>query len=156
MLLRTVFLLIAAVAATYGSCLKLDGQEVCTPTYTRLDDGLQSFASPSSAAMPVIQEKQRWLTPYRASQITLIGGMTADIASSWGCAEANPMLRSADGRFYMKGTLIKVGGTSAGLVLTHLLKRKFPKLEKPLAFLLGGSSSVLYYTAIRNHSMPCY
>lgn len=155
MLLRTTFLLIAAVAAAQASCLKLDGQDVCTPSYTRLDDGLESFSTPTAPSLVQLQEKKRWLTPYRISQIAIVGAMTADIASSWGCAEANPLLRSADGRFYAKGTAIKVGVTSAGLLMTHLLKRKFPKLEKPLTFMLGSSSGFLYYTAIRNTTMPC-
>ncbi|BDC52896.1 hypothetical protein F183_A52110 [Bryobacterales bacterium F-183] len=158
MLLRTTLLLIAAVGAAQASCLKLDGQDVCTPSYTRLENGLDSFSSPSSSNINAEQfkEKQRWLTPYRASQLALLGGMAADISSSWGCAEANPLLRSADGRFYAKGTVIKVGLTSAGLLMTHMFKRKFPKLEKPLAFMMGSTSGFLYYTAFRNHSMPCY
>lgn len=156
MLLRTTLLLIAAVAAAQASCPKLEGQDVCAPSYTRLEDGLESFSAANAPSLVQIQEKKRWLTPYRASQLALVGAMTADIGSSWGCAEANPILRSADGRFYGRGTAIKVGVTSTGLLLTHLLKRKFPKLEKPLTFMLGSSSGFLYYTAIRNTTMPCY
>lgn len=112
------------------------------------------MASSRLAAPPDFTPK--WMSPYRMAQFALVGAAAADIASSWGCAEANPILRSADGRFGGRGFALKAGFTAGSLVATHLLKKKFPKLERPLTFMMGGSSTFLYTTAFRNHSQPCY
>lgn len=98
----------------------------------------------------------KWMSPYRMAQFAMVGAAAADIASSWGCAEANPILRSSDGRFRAQGLAIKAGFTAGSLVATHLLKKKFPKFERPLTFMMGGTSTFLYTTAFRNHSKPCY
>lgn len=98
----------------------------------------------------------KWTSPYRIAQFALVGAAAADIASSWGCAEANPLLRSGDGRFRAQGSVIKVGLTAGSLVAGHYLRKRFPKLEKPLAIAMGTTSAFLYTTAFRNHSQACY
>jgi hypothetical protein len=110
--------------------------------------------TPAKLDMPVVW-KRPWLTPFRAYEISMIGAVAADSASSWGCFEANPLLRSTDGRFGAKGTLIKVAISGGGLLLAHLLHRKYPKLEKPLTFVLGGGSAWLHGVAIRNRAVGC-
>lgn len=101
------------------------------------------------------QTKGQWLTPLRVAEFSLIGGIAADSLSSWGCYESNPLLRSADGRFGAKGFAIKAGISGGGLLVAHLLRRKFPKLEKPLSFAFGGSAAWLHGIAIRNRAVGC-
>jgi hypothetical protein len=91
----------------------------------------------------------------RAFEISLAGAIAADTASSWGCYEANPLLRSSDGRFGAKGAAIKVGISGGGLLLAHFLHRKYPKLENPLTFAFGGGSAWLNGIAIRNRAVGC-
>lgn len=104
---------------------------------------------------PSTDLKRPWLGPLRAFEISLIGGVAADSMSSWGCFESNPLLRSADGRFGARGLVIKAGISGGGLLVAHLLHRKFPKLEKPLTFVFGGGSAWLHGTAIRNRAVGC-
>lgn len=105
--------------------------------------------------IPELKWKRPWLTPMRAFEISLAGGIVADATSSWGCFESNPLLRSADGRFGAKGVAIKAGISGGGLLLAHLLHRKYPKLEKPLTFAFGGGSAWLHGVAIRNRAVGC-
>jgi hypothetical protein len=117
--------------------------------------GVDCFSGDSALPAPP-DFTPKWMSPYRMAQFAMVGAAAADIASSWGCAEANPILRSSDGRFRAQGLAIKAGFTAGSLVATHLLKKKFPKFERPLTFMMGGTSTFLYATAFRNHSQPCY
>jgi hypothetical protein len=100
--------------------------------------------------------KKPWLTPFRASEFAVIGGIAADSASSWGCFESHPLLRSPDGRFGGRGLGLKLSISGGGVLAAHLLARKYPKLEKPLTFVLGGSAAWLNGVALRNRAVGCY
>jgi len=170
MLFRIAVLLVAAISV----------QAKCKPTFESLnctasvtadaaadDDEVAAEATSSITttaastelrritSSPKLEVPPKWISPYRMAQFAMIGAAAADISSSWGCAEANPILRSADGRFRGQGFAIKAGVTAGGLIATHLLRKKFPKLEKPLTFMIGSTSTFLYATAFRNHSLPC-
>ena len=53
-----------------------------------------------------------------------------------------------------RGLAIKAGFTAGGLVAAHLLKRRFPKLERPLTVAFGATSGFLMKTAVHNYSLP--
>jgi len=87
-------------------------------------------------------DKKRWL----ASLIALNAAQAADVATSYGQAEANPVMRSAGGRFGGRGAAIKAG-TMAGL---DLLQAKTPKHRKLWTILNLAAAPVVGYVAARN------
>jgi hypothetical protein len=88
-----------------------------------------------------------------ASCLTLLAATSVDMASSWGRYEANPMLRSSDGRFGAKGVSMKLLFAGATLTPQYLLRHKqgSQKLFTIANFLQTG-----LYTgvAIRNYGVP--
>ena len=52
---------------------------------------------------PPAKARPAWANPFYIGEAMVIGGMAADIGSSWGCLESNPLLRSANGRFGGRG-----------------------------------------------------
>ena len=95
------------------------------------------------------------LKPFHIAEMIAIGGIATDVATSWGCVEANPLLRSADGRFGGQGLAIKVGVTGGMIAMAHWLHRKHPSLDRPMGFALGLAGGSLHALAIRNHSVGC-
>lgn len=62
---------------------------------------------------------------YRVSQAIYIGANVADVGSSIGSWEANPLLRNSGGRFGSRGVAIK-GGMLAGILATQwICHRKY-------------------------------
>jgi hypothetical protein len=164
--LRIAMLVVAAIITVQAKCKPTFESLHCAPSVAAADEAVAEVpASITNTAVtelrrtnssPVLEAPPKWMSPYRMAQFAMIGAAASDISSSWGCAEANPILRSADGRFRAQGFAIKAGVTAGGLIATHLLRKKFPKLEKPLTFMMGSTSTFLYATAFRNHSMPCH
>jgi hypothetical protein len=67
----------------------------------------------------------RWRAVWHVSQAMLVAGSTADVASSWGKYETNPLLRTGP-RFSYGSVAIKLGILSAGLTAQHFIARKYP------------------------------
>ena len=72
-----------------------------------------------------------------------MAGNIADIASSWGKYETNPLLRTGS-RFGYGSMAIKLGMLAGGLTMQHHVARKFPSRipyfacpDRALAGLLG-------------------
>jgi hypothetical protein len=81
-------------------------------------------------------------TLWKWSAATLVAGTTTDFVSSVGWNEANPNLRSPDGKFSVRrGLALK--GASAGVFLIgeYFLIRKWPQLAKPFAYINFGASA---------------
>ena len=55
----------------------------------------------------------------KLSRIALVAASAADTASSWGGFEANPLLRSHDGRFGARGSAIKFGVLAVWLLASR-------------------------------------
>jgi hypothetical protein len=89
--------------------------------------------------------------PFRVSQVIYIGANAADIASSRGSWEANPLLRSPDGRFGGRGIAIK-SGVLAGILATQwICHRKLGhRVELPFTATNLMHSAVMA-TVVRNN-----
>jgi len=61
---------------------------------------------------------------HRISQVAVVVAASSDAASSWGMREANPILRSHDGRFRTRGVVLKFGFTGAWLVIENCVFAK--------------------------------
>lgn len=100
---------------------------------------------PASAA----ERRSRWHTVWRVSQVLLAGAETADIASSWGKNEANPLVRS--GRRFSYGSLaIKLGALSGGLAVQHYIVRRHPEQARVFASSNLAVAAMLGVVAERN------
>jgi hypothetical protein len=89
---------------------------------------------------------------FRVSQAIYIGANAADIASSRGSWETNPLLRSSDGRFGSRGIAIK-GGVLAGILATQwICHRKLgQRVELPFTATNLVHSAVMA-TVVRNNT----
>src|SRR3989304_2000662 len=92
-------------------------------------------------------------TLYPVSVGTLIAAHTADIHSSWGKLEVNPLLRSIDGRFRIKGVAIKSGIVMGNLTGQTLILRRWPKARKIATLVNFISVGVVGGVAIRNYTV---
>ena len=102
------------------------------------------LASPALAVEPV--ESQKY---YRWSLAAVAGSQAADIASSWGGIEANPML-GAGHTFGPREAAIK-GGVVAGAQLAGwYFTRRYPKARRLLSHINFGVSGATTMVAIRN------
>ena len=88
---------------------------------------------------------------YWSSVATLTAAHVADMHSSWGKYEANPLLRSADGRFGMKGVAVKSSIAAGNLTVQTLLLRKWPKARKAAAITNFVVAGVVIGIAVRNY-----
>ncbi len=69
------------------------------------------------------KEKKRWVW----SAIALTAASVADVSSSWGKVEGNPILRSKDGRFGARGFGIKMGMVGGILFAQHSMASRQPE-----------------------------
>lgn len=88
---------------------------------------------------------------YLASVASLIAAHVADVHSSWGRLEANPLLRSADGRFGVKGLAVKSSLVAGHLTIQALILRKWPKGRKTVAILNFALAGTVGVIAVRNY-----
>ena len=90
-------------------------------------------------------------TVWRASAIALLLATAADAHSSYGRHEANPLLRSRDGRFDNRGIALKGLITGGALGAQWLLFRKHEGAVKVAAISNFAAAATLSSVAIRNH-----
>ena len=161
--IRTLLFAFALTMSCKGDCLTRPDPLVCPAAATSGDEKMQHV--PPAAAVPppewrmpsnaAPQKNPSWTSPFRIGEMMALGGIAADVASSWGCLESNPLLRSPDGRFGTKGMLIKVSLSGGAVVLSHYLYRKHPKLGRPLGIVLGVTGGALQGVALRNRAVGC-
>ena len=95
------------------------------------------------------QKNSRWHAVWRVSQVLLAGANSADITSSWGKNEANPILRT--GQQFGYGSLaIKLGVLAGGLAAQHYLVRKSPEQARWLSFANLGATAGLSAVTVHN------
>lgn len=83
---------------------------------------MASLLSPAASAA---EKPSRWRAVWRLSEALLAGANGADIASSWGKSEANPLIRT--GPHFSYGSLaIKLGVVTGSLAAQHYLVRRSP------------------------------
>ena len=113
---------------------------------------LLGFALPSFG-----EPKQKWKKVWLASVVALGVANTADLHSSGGLWERNPLLRGPDGRFSArKGILIKSIASGGLALLEVILLKKMPgmNLHKPFAITNMVATGVVATTAVRNYHIP--
>ncbi|WP_031500079.1 hypothetical protein [Bryobacter aggregatus] len=98
-----------------------------------------------------IQQKaqKRWIW----SAVALTAASFADVQSSWGKMESNPMLRSSNGTFGAKGMGIKLGIVGGILASQTILVNRAPAFAKPLTYANFGLTAVKVGIAVRNSSI---
>lgn len=82
------------------------------------------------------------------SQVALAGASAADIASSWGKWEANPVL--GHGAFQGRQVAIKAGIIGGTLVFETILARKHPRYAKVFRWVNVGAAAGTGAVAIVN------
>lgn len=100
-------------------------------------------------AASAAERPSRWHAVWRVSQALLAGSDAADIASSWGKNEANPLVRSGP-RFSYGSAAIKVGALAGGLAAQHYIARKYPEETSLMASVNLAAAAVLGVVAARN------
>jgi hypothetical protein len=97
------------------------------------------------------QRSERRSRLWKVSLAVLAASTAVDAASSWGRLEANPLLRSADGRFGIQGVSIKLGVLAGVAGAQYMLLRNHPKQEKYGAFTNFAFSAAFSAAAISNY-----
>jgi len=85
------------------------------------------------------------------------GRHAADLHSSRGLAEANPLLRNGQGGINpVKGAVVKSAAAGGLLLLEALLLKKAPehRLEKPFTIINTAAAGAVAATAVRNYRIP--
>ncbi len=90
---------------------------------------------------------------WAASIAALLGGTTMDAASSWGKSESNPILRSANGTFGMRGLLIK-GGLAGAVIAPEILMRNNEEAKKKFAIVNFVAAGVFSAVVFHNLTIP--
>jgi hypothetical protein len=90
--------------------------------------------------------KTLWWT----SVAVLSAASIADVRSSWGRTELNPVLRGPDGRFGARGLAVKLSATGAGTFLQWLVVRKRPSTARPLVVMNTALAGMFAGAAIHN------
>lgn len=99
------------------------------------------------AQEPPKRTKKRWLV----SVAVLLAAGAADVHSSYGGYEANPLLRSADGRLRVRGVGIKFGLLGAVAGVEYLMIRKHPEAAGTAFVSNLAGASALTAIALRNY-----
>lgn len=91
---------------------------------------------------------------YHASVAAFVAGNVADIHSSLGGYETNPLARSSDGQFSpAKGIALKSGIVAGTLILQRVLIRRYPTSQKGLAIVNFGCAGAMGVVARHNYTM---
>lgn len=92
------------------------------------------------------RSRRWWLTSVAA----LVGANAADVASSYGRQEANPLLRSGAGRFNARSAGIKIGIVGGVLALQSFALRKAPEAHRTLAITNFAGAGAMAAIAAKN------
>ncbi|HYL78073.1 MAG TPA: hypothetical protein VEU96_27915 [Bryobacteraceae bacterium] len=106
----------------------------------------------SSEEHAVTKGKKLW----RWSLAALAAGNIADMHSSWGRPEANPLLAGANGRFDWRSATIKLGiqAPLIGFQLWRVHKNPSPSLYKSYSFTNFAVGGAFGGVAIHNYRLP--
>ena len=88
---------------------------------------------------------------YWSSVAAVTAANVADVHSSLGKYEANPLLRSADGRFGAHGVAIKSFIAAGNIGVQALILRRWPKARKAAAIANFVAAGALVAVAARNY-----
>jgi hypothetical protein len=99
-----------------------------------------------SLCFPLAAQDRLW----KASVATLGAAHASDVASSWGRGEANPVLRGGDGRFGVRGLVIKSLSAAAAIAPQWAMPPRYRSWMRWVNFGLAG---VVIGVAARNYSI---
>ena len=88
---------------------------------------------------------------YWSSVAAVTAAQTLDMHSSWGKYEANPLLRSPDGRFGVRGVAVKSSIAVGSLGVQTLILRKWPKARKAAVVINFAAAGAISVVAVRNY-----
>ena len=111
---------------------------------------LSALFPPAASAA---DRSSRWRAVWRVSQALLVAGNTADITSSWGKDEANPLLRTGP-RFSYGSMAIKLGILTGSLAAQQYLTRNYPDRIPYFASANFAVAGVLGIVAAHNTGVP--
>ena len=95
----------------------------------------------------------KWRAVWHVSQVFLAGAETADVASSWGKNEANPLVRAGQ-RFSYGSVAIKLGAFAGSLTAQHFILRRNPERLPVFASANLAAAAMLGIVAHRNMQVP--
>lgn len=101
----------------------------------------------------VIQIPEKYNKLYKWSVAALVAGNVADVASSWGRPEANPILARNHSNFGGSALAVKSGITGGMLVFQYFMTKKHPETKKSFMWTNFVSAGILGGVAARNQSL---
>ena len=104
-----------------------------------------------AADSPKVKSARKGL--WRASAAILGAVTVADVQSSWGRREANPLLAGPNGRFGSQGVAIKGGLVAGALVFQHFLIKRNPRAATASAIANFGVAAATGAVVVRNHNL---
>jgi hypothetical protein len=90
---------------------------------------------------------------WKLSLLALAGATSADALSSWGKQEGNPLLRSSNGTFGLRGLAIKSGLTGVSFIPQYIMRNN-PKAQKMFTVLNFAETAMFTALAVHNFSIP--
>lgn len=87
---------------------------------------------------------------WQVSAGAVVVSSAADMTSSWGGLEANRLLRGRQGRFGMRGLIIKSAMTGGIIGVEYLILRKRPQWRRKIVLWNWVLSGVSVGVAVRN------
>jgi len=103
------------------------------------------------------QEKRPWKKRWWVSVALVAAASVADVHSSRGLTEANPLLRNGRGGIDVaRGAWMKSATVGGVVLLEALLLKKAPehRLEKPFTLINTAAAGAVTFTAVRNYRIP--
>ncbi len=101
-------------------------------------------------AATAAEKPSRWHTAWRVSQVLLAGADVADLASSWGKSEANPLVRTGS-RFSYGSLAIKLGVMAGGLAAQSYAAHKNPRQVR--LYTAANLAAIGVFSAVAAHNM---
>lgn len=108
-------------------------------------------AFPEALIHPAPGERPRTGSFWKSSVIALLASSTADMQSSLGRREMNPLLANSQGRFSGRGIAIKALITGGAIGAQWLMLRRNPEAQKYAAIANFGMAGLFTSAAIHNH-----
>lgn len=87
---------------------------------------------------------------WKWSTAALLAGTSADMASSYGHRELNPLLAGQDGRFGGRGVVIKAGMAGGVILFQWIVLRRNPRASKVFGIANIGAGAAFGSVASRN------
>lgn len=101
-------------------------------------------------------DSRTWRKRWWASVALVAAANVADIHSSVGLPEANPLLRNNQGGLNIRTSVVVKSAASGGFVLLEFIllkKLKHERLEKPFTVINGVAAGAVAATALRNYGI---